>query len=63
MKTDVRTVELCMHDLPYEGERQDGNTPSRRLQLSSQICILERNLSTCRTLRSSGRVAEETRQM
>jgi hypothetical protein len=26
MKTDVRTVELCMHDLPYEGEHSDGNT-------------------------------------
>jgi hypothetical protein len=26
MKTDVRTVELCMHDLPYEGERSDRNT-------------------------------------
>jgi hypothetical protein len=24
MKKDVRTVELCMHDLPYEGERLDG---------------------------------------
>jgi hypothetical protein len=26
MKTDVRTVELCMHNLPYEGERLNGNT-------------------------------------
>jgi hypothetical protein len=26
MKIDVRTVELCMHDLPYKGERPDGNT-------------------------------------
>jgi len=26
MKNDVRTIDLCMHDLPYEGERPDGNT-------------------------------------
>jgi hypothetical protein len=26
MKTDVRTVELCMYNLPYEGKRLDGNT-------------------------------------
>jgi hypothetical protein len=26
MKNDVRTVELCMHDLPYEGDRSDGKT-------------------------------------
>jgi len=26
MKTNVRTVELCMHDLPYEGEHPDENT-------------------------------------
>jgi hypothetical protein len=26
MKNDVRTIELCMHDLPYEGERPDRNT-------------------------------------
>jgi hypothetical protein len=26
MNSDVRTVELCKHDLPYEGECPDGNT-------------------------------------
>jgi hypothetical protein len=26
MKSDIQTVELCMHDLPYEGELPDGNT-------------------------------------
>jgi hypothetical protein len=26
MKNDVQMVELCMHDLPYEGERLDENT-------------------------------------
>jgi hypothetical protein len=26
MKNDVRTIELCMHDWPYEGERPDRNT-------------------------------------
>jgi hypothetical protein len=26
MKNDVQMVELCMHNLPYEGDRLDRNT-------------------------------------
>jgi hypothetical protein len=26
MKSDVRMIELCVHNLPYEGERLNGNT-------------------------------------
>jgi len=33
-------VELCMHNLPYEGERPDGNTISSGwLQLLSHNCV------------------------
>jgi hypothetical protein len=52
MESDVRTVEHLLDDLPYQGYRLDGiATLSERLQLSSHICVFERNLLTYRTLK------------
>jgi hypothetical protein len=60
MKSDVWMVGL-MHAISINEMRASGpwnltsrreHTSSERLQLSSHTCVLERNLSTCQTLKS-----------
>jgi hypothetical protein len=51
MKTDVRTIELCMHDLPYGGHRPDRIT--HRPDGCSRLPITVswgRNPNACQTL-------------
>jgi hypothetical protein len=64
MKTDVWTVELCMHDLPYEGECLDGNTH----YLDGCSCLLifvfwKEIFQPVKHWKASGRVAEMSRRM
>jgi hypothetical protein len=50
---DVQTITILLHVLPYQGPRPDGVAlSSRRMQLSSHICVCEGNLISCRTLMS-----------
>jgi hypothetical protein len=57
MKADVRTVELCMHDLPYRGHLPDGIT--HRPDGCSRLPITVswgRNPNACQTLNSVRKV-------
>jgi hypothetical protein len=57
MKTNIQTVELCMHHLPYGGHHSDGIT--HRPNDFSRLPITVswgRNSSTCQTMNGVGTV-------
>jgi hypothetical protein len=64
MKTAVRMVDLCMHGLPYQRQRPDGNTHHPDVYSCLPISVFWKEIfQPVEHRKASGHVAEKSKWM